>query len=473
MKGFHAFAISAAAALAAIAAAAAERPNIVYILADDMGYGDVQCLHDRGKIPTPALNKLASEGMVFTEAHSGSAVCTPTRYGIMTGRYAWRGVLKRGVIKAYARPIIEKGRMTVAELLQGAGYRTACIGKWHLGMLFPTTDGKPAGPQNTDWKGKIGRGPNTEGFDYYYGLPGSIDMDPFIFIENDRFDGVCTTVKQFISRGPATADFDAKNALQTIGRKALEFLDRQKAGSPFFLYLPLSAPHVPVLPSDAFRGKTGLGEYADVCAELDWVVGRVAAKLEEKGLARDTILVFTADNGCNRWMARPLQKRGHFPSELRRGYKQDIYDGGHRIPHIVRWPGKVKPGSKTSAPICLTDLMATCADLLGMKLPNDAAEDSVSFLPLLLGKPYAPAREAIVHHSWAGKFAIRKGNWCLAECDEPKIPGSDPGPVLRLFDVSRDVAQKNDAAAAHPDVVKALSALLERYKKSGRSVPER
>ena len=452
-------------------------PNIVFILADDMGFGDVQGLHDRGKIPTPNLNRLAREGMSFTEAHSGSAVCTPTRYGIMTGRYCWRGRLKKRVINAYAPPLIEKGRMTVAELLHGAGYVTGCVGKWHLGMEFPTTDNRPAGRKNTDWKGKITRGPISEGFDFYYGLSGSIDMDPFIFIENDHFDGVCTTTKHFISRGPATADFEAKNALQIIGRKAVEFLDRQSADRPFFLYLPLSAPHLPVLPSDAFKGRTGLGDYADVCAELDHVVGNVLRKLDQKGLSEKTIVIFTADNGCDRWVAGLLEGKGHFASERRRGYKCDIYDGGHRIPCLVRWPGHVKAGGKTAEPICLTDFMATCADLLGLSLPNDAAEDSVSALPLLLGKPYRSPREAIVHHSLNGYFAIRRGDWVLALCrgdgagNEPRTSGKTP--PVQLYNVKEDPGQTRNVQASHPEIVRQLRALLRDYRKSGRSVPER
>ena len=460
-------------------------PNVVFILADDMGYGDIHALAPKTcQIPTPELDRLAAGGMTFTEAHSGSAVCTPTRYGLLTGRYAWRTRLKRHVLKAYDRPLIEDGRETVASLLKRRGYATACIGKWHLGMDLPTTDGKPAGRKNVDWAGRIGRSPLSNGFDSFFGILGSLDMDPFIWVRNDRFVGTCTTVKTWVSRGPAEASFEAVDVLPRLGDEAERFIRSRKGkAEPFFLYLPLSAPHVPIVPSKAFQGKSGIGAYGDFCMEIDSVVGRVRAALEEIGCLEETLLIFSADNGCAYGANLPhLAKQGHFPSAGRRGYKTDVYDGGHRVPFVVHWPATVAPGSKTHHPICLTDFFATCAELVGFPLGNDMAEDSASFLPLLKGmQPPTPLHEAIVHHSGDGSFAIRKGKWKLLLC--PGSGGNSPVrnaqavkqglPPTQLFDVEADPAEKTNLQAQHPEVVKALTALLERYKTSGRSVPMR
>lgn len=458
-------------------------PNIVFILADDMGYGDIRALAPNTcKFPTPALDAMVAQGMTFTEAHSGSAVCTPTRYGVLTGRYAWRSRLKRGVLLGFDRALIEDGRSTVASMLKAQGYTTACIGKWHLGMDMPTTDGKPANAKNVNWKGRIRRSPIANGFDSYFGISASLDMPPFIWIRDDRFVGTCTTQKQWLRKGPAEASFEAVDVLPRLGAEAEKFILAQRGSrKPFFLYLPLTAPHTPIVPSKEFAGKSGLSNYGDFCMQVDSIVGQVRAALNAAGCAENTLLIFTTDNGCSPAANTPLlERKGHFPSAGRRGYKADAYDGGHRVPFLACWPARVAPGSKTEDPICLTDLYATCADILGAPIAANAAEDSASILPLLEGKQRStPTHEAIVHHSIEGAFAIRQGKWKLIVSpgsggwSAPKTPQAIKQglPPVQLFDVVADPAEKQNLQAQHPEIVNRLKTLLERYKTSGRSVP--
>jgi arylsulfatase A-like enzyme len=457
----------------------ASLPNIVYILADDMGYGDVGALNPEGKIPTPNLDRIAKEGMHFTDAHSGSAVCTPTRYGVLTGQYSWRTRLKRGVFQGYSTHLIAPERMTVASLLKESGYNTACVGKWHIGMDMPTRDGSPANAKNVDWKGKIRNGPNANGFDYFYGISASLDMHPYIWIENDRFVGECTTRKAFHRMGPAHKDFEAVDVLPTIGKKTCEFIGEQSSDKPFFIYVPLASPHTPIVPSKEFVGKTKLGKYGDFCFQTDAVVGDIMEALKKKDVADNTIIIFTSDNGCSpQAKFAELAKKGHHPSYVFRGHKADIYEGGHRIPFLLRWPAKVTPGSKSDETICLTDLLATCAAITGRQIPKNAGEDSYNILPAILGEEHAsPIREATVHHSINGSFSIRKGKWKLELCpgsggwSAPK-PGRAPkgAAPIQLYDLEKDIGEKNNIQAKHPEVVKELTALLEKYRNDGRSV---
>ncbi len=358
-----------------------EKPNIVYILADDLGYGDVHCLNpQRGKIKTPNLDKLAGQGMTFTDAHSGSSVCTPTRYGLLTGRLAWRTRLQSGVLYGFAPPLIAPGRLTVPAFLKQHGYTTACVGKWHLGMnLALHADSVQPGKidrqeaATVDWSKPIQDGPTSCGFDTFFGISASLDMPPFAYIENDRFTQPATSTKKFLREGPAAADFEAVDVLPTFSRKACDTIAARaaeaKAGRPFFLYLPLNSPHTPLVPSAAWRGKSGLGDYADFVMQTDAVVGDVLEALEKSGLADNTLVIVTSDNGCSPAAGTAkLEAQGHFASAQYRGYKADIWDGGHRVPFLVRWPGKVKPGSQSAQIICHTDLLATCADILGAKL---------------------------------------------------------------------------------------------------------
>jgi len=440
-------------------AATAEKPNILYILCDDLGYGDVKCLGgDRSKIPTPNLDRLAAGGMIFTEAHSGSSVCTPTRYGILTGRYCWRSVLQKGVIYSYAPPLIDKNRLTVAGLLRQNGYATACIGKWHVGMTV----------NKNDPHARIEDGPTTRGFDYYYGVYGSMDNQPIGLIENGKCLEETTSWRNYEKN-------NAVKVLPALTSKAVEYIGKHAgAKTPFFMYLALNSPHLPIVPTKEFVGKSGLGPYGDFVMQTDWSVGQVMEALDKAGIADNTLLIFTSDNGFSpQANGKALEEKGHFPSELRRGYKADIWDGGHRIPFIARWPGKIKAGSRTDQIVCLTDLMATSAELLGVKLPDNAGEDSVSILPVLLGTATAPVREAVVHHSIRGTFAIRQGQWKLDLCSDSGgwSRGGAVDTPAQLYDMSKDVGERVNEYAQHPEIVSRLTKLLEKYVADGRSTP--
>ena len=466
-------------ALSASAALAAARPNVVYILADDLGYGDVQILNpSRGKIRTPHLDRLAGEGMIFTDAHSGSSVCTPTRYGLLTGRYAWRSRLQRGVLDGTDDPpLIAEDRLTVPAFLRRHGYATAAIGKWHLGFLSERPGGAAAPAAKEGAKRRMGEnglpvgsrivgGPITRGFDYFWGCSNARTMSGLI--ENDR----------------VIENLPPIEMLPRLGRQAVKYVAERasaaRAGRPFFLYLPLTSPHTPILPSPEWKGKSGLGDYGDFVMQTDAVVGDVLAALAEHGIADNTLVIFTADNGCSPQAGTAeLEAKGHFASGPLRGYKADIWDGGHRVPFLVRWPGRIAPGRTSTQLICHTDLLATVAELMGERLPENAGEDSVSILPALLGRDRAPLREAVVHHSINGLFAIRQGNWKLEFC-----PGSGgwgkPGdadarksglPERQLYDLATDLAETRNLQSEKPEVAAKLTALLESYVARGRSTP--
>ncbi len=465
------------------AAATAAKPNIVYILADDLGYGDVQALnHARGKIKTPHLDRLAAQGIAFTDAHSGSSVCTPTRYGLLTGRYAWRTRLQRGVLDGTDDPpLIAEDRLTVPAFLRQHGYATAAIGKWHLGFLSerpaatPPAATPPAAAKKTKTKmgdaglpvgSRIIGGPITRGFDYFWGCSNARTMSGLI--ENDR----------------VVENLPPVEMLPRLAHRAVAYLGERaaaaKTGQPFFLYVPLTSPHTPILPSPEWQGKSGLGAYGDFMMQTDAVVGQILAALDQHGLAANTLVIFTADNGCSPQADTPgLEAQGHFASADLRGYKADIWEGGHRVPFLVRWPGRIAAGTSSAQVICHTDLLATCAELLAAPLPAAAGEDSESFLPALRGLARTPRREAVVHHSIEGKFSIRQGPWKLI-----LAPGSggwgkpgDPAaraaglPEIQLYDLERDRAESRNLAADHPAEVARLTALLERYVADGRSTP--
>ncbi len=442
-----------------------QKPNIVVILADDLGYGDVQCLNPvRGLIKTPGFDRLASQGMTFTDSHSGSSVCTPTRYGMLTGRYAWRTRLQSGVLGGYVSPLIEARRLTVSRMLQQNGYHTACIGKWHLGFTIEGSDrtggglgkgeGAPLGSITHD-------GPLTRGFDEFFGFHHARMMKSVF--ENDRVTRIVEPV----------------DMLPLLTEQATRYIsERATAGKPFFLYLALSSPHTPIVPSKPWQGKSRLGPYGDFVMETDWAVGEVLSALDQTGLANNTLVIATSDNGCSPAAGtNQLEARGHFASARFRGYKSDIWDGGHRVPFLVRWPGHVKANSQSARLICHTDLMATCAEILGVNLPDNAAEDSVSILPALLGTDTAPMRQSVVHHSIKGCFAVRQGNWKLEIC--PGSGGwSKPGdndarkqglPDVQLYDLSTDIGETRNLQAEHSEVVERLRTLLDRQIADGRS----
>jgi arylsulfatase A-like enzyme len=499
-------------AAAIVAQAAPKQPNIIFILADDWGIGDIKTYGgERCKIDTPHMDQLARDGMKFMDAHSSSSVCTPTRYSVLTGRYNWRSIKKQGVLNGFSQALIIPGRETVASFLKGHGYHTAMIGKSHLGMDLPTTDGKPAhAPKkikdasecNVDWKGVIQNGPNSIGFDYYWGIAASLDMPPYIWIENNRFVGECTTIKAFHRPGPAHADFEDYDVLPTLAKKASAYIAEQThTKNPFFLYMPLNSPHTPISPSKAFQGKSQLGSYGDFVMETDWAVGEVVKAVEQAGIADNTLIIVTADNGCspaalragtsknimfNMEKEEPVDAAMHYPSIGFRGHKADIYEGGHRVPFIARWSGTVKPGSTCNEPVCLVDLFATCADIVGGVISDTAAEDSVSLLPILNGTAKKPVREAVVHHSINGSFSIRQGHWKLNFCpgsggwSTPKPIGKKPKQDaasfgadgwIKLYNLAEDPTELNNLAEQHPEAVERLSALAQKYIDDGRSTP--
>ena len=497
----------------AMSASAATRPNIVYILADDMGVGDVSALNARSAWQTPNIDRLAREGIAFTDAHSSSAVCTPSRYAIMTGRYNWRSARKSGVGSGFSPALIEPGRVTVASFLREHGYATAMVGKWHLGLNWvplvkganlakdDPADGEPARravvsaaegaakPDEAlvDFSKPFGGGPLACGFQEFFGISASLDMPPYAWLRGDRVEGaplhpITGNKGQAMWRaGPAADGFAHVDVLPREASEAVAYIGRQDAKTPFFLYLALTAPHTPIVPAAEFAGKTKTTVYGDFCAQVDAVVGRVVAALKARGLKEDTLVIFTADNGCSPAANfADLKAVSHDPQAGRRGEKADIYEGGHRVPFIVRWPAGIKKSGRVSGEvICQSDLLATCAAMIGEKLPATAGEDSVSMLPVLAGaKHMAPLREAVVHHSINGSFAIRQGPWKLCLCpdsggwSDPK-PGKAPAgsPAFQLFDLQADPAETTNVVAAHPDVVKRLGALMKSYVETGRSTP--
>ena len=469
------------------------RPNVVFILADDMGYGDVQALNPESKIPTPHLNQLAKEGVIFTDAHSGAAVCTPTRYGVVTGRYCWRTRLKRGVLNGYSPHLIDPERLTVADVMKRSGYHTACIGKWHLGMDLPVTEKN--GEKCIDHTARIENGPNALGFDTFFGVTASLDMPPYVFIENDRVPQPVTAryrktdFPNYSRAGLMAADFSHEKALDQLTRKAVDYLDARREGdSPFFLYFPLTAPHKPCLPAERFRGRTELGDYGDFVTQVDWVVGRIDEALKTNGLTDNTVLIYTSDNGSYMYRqpedkpdhvtqssVQGFHRTNHQANYIWRGTKADIWEGGHHVPYLVRWPGVVRPGTRCNETICLTDLMATCAEIAGFPLPSDAGEDSFSIVPLLQGrKPPAP-RAPVIHHSGSGMFSLRRGKWKMVfgngSGGRQRPRGKPFEKPYFLFDLERDPSETTNVIDAHPEIARRLTETLETIIDRGRSRP--
>lgn len=468
------------------------RPNIVYILADDLGYGDLSCQNPRSKIPTPNLDRLAAQGIRFTDAHSPSSVCTPTRYGILTGRYCWRSSLKRGVLGGFSPPLIEPGRLTVPALLKQHGYVTACIGKWHLGMTWPGTNAsakpKPDDSAGIDFNQAITDGPcERGGFDSFFGISASLDMPPYVFIRNNRTVALPAAQQEkrsYVRAGPKDPDFEFKDVLPRLTAEAKRFLaeqSRKASQQPFFLYFTLNAPHTPIAPADAFKGCSQAGDYGDFVAQVDSTVGEVLKALDKHQLAAQTLVIVTSDNGPETLAYERAREHRHFSMGDWRGVKRDAWEGGHRVPFLARWPGHIKPVSVSDETICLTDLMATTAALVGAKLPPTAGEDSINILPALLGERRSgPLREAVIHHTGSGKFAIRKGQWVLIDAltgddnrepqwlkEERRLQGhTQPG---ELYDLSQDPDERQNLYAEQPEKVRELKALLQRYKSEGRS----
>jgi arylsulfatase A-like enzyme len=487
-------------------------PNIVYILADDLGYGDVSCYNAESKITTRHVDRLAAEGMRFTDAHTPSAVCTPTRYGVLTGRYCWRTRLKYRVLDGFDPPLIEPGRLTVPGLLKQHGYATACVGKWHLGMQWTGQNGQPvpAVPidrrsrprvgSEVDYTRAITGGPTDRGFDWYFGISASLNMSPFCYLQNDRPVRLPVLEQpriqtEFISvdQGVRSPDFTIYGVMPRLAGEAVGSIERhatQNSDQPFFLYAPLTAPHLPVVPNEEYRGTSLAGRYGDFVVETDAFVGAVLETLDRTGLADNTLVIFTSDNGglYHGWDAqesddvkhykpsargRYVREFGHQGNAHLRGTKADIWEGGHRVPFVVRWPGKTPPGTISDELIELTDLLATCAALVGAQLPSGAGEDSRNALPAFLNSdPPATVRDFAIHHSLWGDFAVRQGPWKMIpqrgsggftfprELDPEKV-GGPPG---QLYNLAVDPSETQNVWDENPAVVSHLAELLARVQ---------
>ncbi len=461
------------------------RPNVVIILADDLGYGDVRCYNPgHGKIPTPNIDRLAAEGIRFTDGHSSSGVCSPSRYALLTGRYHWRTRLQAGIVDYLEHPLIAPDRLTIAGLAKRCGYHTSAIGKWHLGWDWdiPSEErelfapGQKPGPAVTDghrraWERVYSRpiagGPITRGFDDYFGTDVP-NWPPYCFIENDRTVGIPT---EFLPKenfqnalaskpGPALRGWELDRILPALGERACDVIAREaKAARPFFLYMPLTSPHTPIAVAPEWRGKSGLNPYGDFVMETDGVVGRVMDALDKAGVADRTLVLLTSDNGAayRIGLVAAVEKLGHLSSGPLRGHKGSVWEGGHRVPFIVRWPGVVKPGSVCGQLVHQADIMATLAEIFGERLPDDAGEDSFSLLPLLRGED-KPVRPHAVSCAGHGEPGVRSGAWKFIPSEQPQ-----------LYNLADDIGETTNLAAEQPGRVAEMRALLKKLIADGRS----
>lgn len=467
------------------------KPNIILIYADDMGYGDAQCYNSNSLIPTPNIDQLASEGMRFTDAHSVSSVCTPSRYSLLTGRYCWRTPLKKHVLWPWDKPLIKKERLTLPEMLKEKEYQTGAIGKWHLGWNWPILDSlavKKEKGNDVDYSKPVTGGPIEHGFDVYFGddVP---NFPPYTFIENNKVTVKPTVIKPdslFGDKGMMAKGWKLEAVMPTLTKKAVSYInEKSSGGKPFFLYFPLTAPHTPIAPTEPFKGKSKAGLYGDYVCEVDWVVGQIIEALERNHIIENTIVIFTSDNGSpgrdgTNWSGNvgSVKEFGHFPNGSLRGYKGDIWEAGHRVPFIVRWPERVMKGVVNDALICQVDILRTIANIIGYKLPDNAGEDSYSILSTLFQENDQAIRESLVHHSWNGSFAIRKGKWklILTETsggfgDNKPEDGNGSTPPGQLYNIEDDIEEQNNLYKKHPEIVEDLKLLLGKYIREGRSTP--
>lgn len=477
--------------LAAFVGRSAGRPNVVIILADDFGIGDIQAHFPENKIRTPYLDRFSAESMRFTNAHSGSAVCTPTRYGLLTGRYAWRTRLQEWVLACYEPPLITEDRLTLPGFLKNQGYDTACIGKWHLGWNWP-------GPQVSfmhetpnflrtlewDYTKPILDGPTTRGFDYYFGthVP---NFPPFTFIENERIvyqpssrleyaPGDGRSLPRIFDDNPMAPGWRFSEILPELTRRAVSYIhEKAVSESPFFLYFPMTTPHTPIVPTDDFRGKSGISPVADFIMQTDWSAGQVINALEEAGVAEDTFVIFTSDNGHLPTDWDILIEAGHFSSGPYRGRKADIWEGGHRVPFLVRWPDRIEAGVEVDDLLSLNDVFATLAELLGEELPAEAAEDSFSFLDRALGESRLPHRDHLVSHSVGGEFGYAEGPWKLVYRNRTRTRNDSRGEarIAELYHLGSDIDESDNRIADEPEVARRLQTKLREVVESGATRP--
>jgi len=464
------------------ARATAAHPNIVVILVDDMGYGDPGCYNPRSKIPTPNIDRLAREGMRFTDAHAPGPLCHLSRYGLLTGRYPFR----TDVSVWRTRPVIEEGQVTIASLLKSQGYRTAMVGKWHLGFAENGDD------VASRYDKPLPGGPVDCGFDAYFGIRASTDIPPYFYIQGDRAvmppsnhiaannsEGWSPIQGAFWRAGGIAPDLQLENVLPRFTDEAIEVIERhvQRADAtdrhqPLFLYLAYPAPHTPWLPSDEYVGKSGAGMYGDFTMMVDDHIGRVLDTLESEGLGDDTLVIFTSDNGPV-WYDKDVERFGHDSAGGWRGMKADAWEAGHRMPLIVRWPGNVKPSSVSDQTICFTDLLATFASIVGIELPPGAGPDSVDLLPVLTGHgpENKPVRKSLVMRSGSGMMTIRMGPWKLIDgvgsggFSQPRriTPGPNDPPG-QLYHLAEDPTERRNLFAERADIVDKMSEELRRVR---------
>lgn len=483
-------------------AEAQSKPNVLILYADDLGFGDLGCYNADSKIPTPNLDKLAAEGIQFLDGHSSSGICTPSRYALLTGRHHWRDF--HGIVNAFGKSVFQPERLTMPEMLQENGYHTAAIGKWHLGWNWdavrkpdakPIKEGKRSswGPEAFDWTKPIPDGPLAHGFDHYFGDT-VINFPPYCWIEDEHVvkapDVLMDTAKWKTIKegnwecrpGPMTSDWDPYENIPTTTKRGVEYIRKQAENDePFFLYFAFPSPHAPIIPNDQFDGKSEAGPYGDFVFETDDACGQLLAALEESGQANNTLVIFTADNGPEKYAYARAEKFGHWSAEPLRGLKRDIYEGGHHVPFIIKWPGKATPGV-SNALVSQIDIMATVAEVLEVELPDDAAEDSHSLLPLLKGEAES-VRDTHVHNTYDGQYGIRNGDWVLIDAKDGYRSGrnkaweaergysKDDDQPFELYNLKDDLAQKNNVAAQHPEKVTQLQALLKKIREQGFSAP--
>ncbi len=476
-----------------------DAPNIVYILADDLGIGDLGIYNENSKIHTPNLDKMGAEGMKFTDAHTSSSVCTPTRYGILTGRYNWRSPLKQFVTWGTSPMLIKDDRLTVADLLRQHGYKTANVGKWHLGLNWTLKDSRQELEfysaiedkypfEQIDYSKPLRKGALDLGFDYSYLLPASLNMPPFVYVENDKVVMEPTAVSvrtraenpyAYWIKGDISEDFKHEEVLPVFVEKSVSFIKENAGGDkPFFLYLPLPAPHNPILPIEPWKGKSNINPYADFVLMIDDLMGNILKAIKDSGIEDNTLVIFTSDNGCAaNANFSVLAKKGHNPSYIYNGSKGSYLEGGHRVPFLVKWPNKIIGNSVCDETICTTDFMATCADIVGYSFKDNEAEDSYSMMPLFTQEKIYQ-RESTIHHSKTGIFAIRKGDWKLILSPNSGINANGKPerskkklPEHILFNLNMDIGEKENVAEEYPEKVKELKALLVKQIKEGRSTP--
>ena len=482
----------------------ATRPNIVIIYADDMGYGDLNCQNPNSKIPTPNLNKLAAEGMRFTDAHSSSGICSPSRFALLTGTYHWRR--QHDIVDAFGPPFFKDTDITLPQILKTKGYNTACIGKWHLGWEWAfkeslTQEEKLKGRKHKiyrhneiDWEKPIKGGPLDRGFDYYFGT-GTINFPPYTWIENDRIletptedlndknIGYKTKEGEWEFRpGPKVKDWNPYKVLPTITKKSLEWLNKQKKEQPFFLYFALPSPHAPIIPNDEFDGKSQAGAYGDFIFQTDWVIGQVLNTLKQKGIEENTIVIFSSDNGTESYAWTRAGKYGHFSMGNFRGLKRDVWEGGHRVPFIVKWPGHVKKNTISNEVISQIDIMATLASITGIQMPKNAAPDSYDITPVIKKLKYkSPLREATIHNTYSSTWGIRKGDWlyindstgghrALPKSFESLTGYKNFNTKGLLFNMAKDPAQHVNLYEENPEKIKEMEGLIRKYRESSFSV---